>query len=81
MTAWLRRNTVPVITVPVLIVLGASALVVAGLEILDALAASEPLDGADGEAALTIGGLIKVTLFLAVPAAITLAIRGRAKTP
>lgn len=76
MTAWLRRNTVPIV-----IVLVASALVIAGFELLDSLAASEPLEVAAGDDALNVGGLIKVTLFLAVPGAITLAVRGRSSAP
>lgn len=72
MKAWLERNALPIA-----IVLLASVVVIGAWELLDAYVASEPLAAPNGSEALTIGGLIKVTLFLLVPGLITLAIRRR----
>ncbi len=78
MNAWLSRNTVPI-----LLVLAASAVVIAGFEILDAVAGgptAEPTTetGAaadDLQGIASLAGLIKVALFLLIPGAITVAVR------
>lgn len=79
MNAWLSRNTVPIV-----IVLAASAAVVGIFELLDAFATSTPVvDGAEGaelEGAATIAGLIKVVAFLVVGAALTMLVRRRLRT-
>lgn len=72
MRAWLGRNASPITIVAL-----ASVLVIGAWELLDAFVASEPLDVIEGNDALTIGGIIKVALFLLVPGLITLAIRRR----
>ena len=76
MTAWLRRNTAPI-----MIIVVASALVIAVAELLNAFTTSERVDTTDADAALHVGGLVKVAIFLAVPGAITLAVRRRQSPP
>jgi hypothetical protein len=75
MNAWFKRNTVPIA-----IVLVASVVVIAGFELLDELTSSEPLGPVEGEASLTVAGLIKVTLFMLVPGWITVAVRRRQRS-
>jgi len=69
--SWLRRNLRPIAWV-----LLASAAVILAFEILDAVVASGPPSEAEAEEAmgLTVAGLIKVTLFLAVGYGITIAV-------
>ena len=70
---WLRRNTMPIVWVLV-----ASAVVIGLFEVVDAFVGS----GVAGEVVETeeppaFAGIIKVTLFIAIPFAITLAVRRR----
>lgn len=76
MSTWLSRNTRPI-----LVVLAASAVVVAAFEVLDAIVASSPIEEVPGEEAAEFGGiavlagLIKVSLFLAIGVGITFLVR------
>lgn len=75
MTAWLSRNTRPILAV-----LAASAVVIVGFEVLDALASSPAAPAASEEEAelggvAVLAGLIKVTAFLGVGAGLTLLVR------
>lgn len=75
MTAWLRRNTLPILGT-----VAAAGLVIFGFEALDSFTASgavsmNPETETDAQGALAFAGLIKVTLFLAVPIGVTLFLR------
>ncbi len=79
MNAWISRNTVPI-----LLVLAGSAAVIVAFEVLDAVAggpAASPATATEAEAGdelqgiASLAGLIKVSLFLLIPGAITLAVR------
>lgn len=77
MSAWLSRNAKPIA-----VVLVASAVVIGVLELLAALAGSDPRTttagaGEDLEGAAALAGLIKVVAFLTVSGAITLIVRRR----
>lgn len=72
MSAWLKRNTMPVV-----IVFVAAAVVIGAWELVDSLLASEPFAAETGDETLTLAGLIKVAMFLLVPGLITLAVRRR----
>ena len=74
---WLRRNAAPIGWV-----LLASAVVIAAFELIDSFSAATPVNdvdeaGADLEGIAALAGLIKVALFMAIPAAVTLAVRSR----
>ena len=74
---WLRRNAAPIAWV-----LLAAAAVIAAFEIIDIFTTATPSTDVDEAAAdlegiAALAGVIKVALFLAVPAAITIAIRRR----
>lgn len=70
--SWLRRNARPILWV-----LLASAVVIMGFEIVDAVVGGGAPADEDAEAAmgLSVAGLIKVTAFLAVGYAVTAAVR------
>lgn len=75
--SWLRRNTAPIAWVLV-----AAAVVIFAFEAIETLSSTTPSaateeTGADLEGFAALAGLVKVALFLAVPAAITLAVHGR----
>lgn len=76
MTAWLKRNALPVA-----LVLLASALVVGAFELIDALSDSGPVTGEAAADELSgvasLAGLIKVSLFLGVGALIARPLRRR----
>lgn len=78
MTAWLRRNTFPI-----LVTIAAAALVIIAFEVIDAVAPSTDVarsNAAEGVALQetpAIAGLIKVALFLAVSMGVTLLVRRR----
>lgn len=76
MSAWLKRNTGPI-----LIVVAASAVVIGGSELLDSLSTSQPFEAEGASAALTVGGLVKVALFMLIPGLITLAVRRHQREP
>ena len=75
MTAWLRRNSLPILAT-----LAAAALVIIGFEALDSVTAggavtANPETATEAQGGLAFAGLIKVTLLLAVPIGVTLFIR------
>ncbi len=76
--SWLRRNSAPIGWV-----LLAAAVVIAGFEVIDAFNETTPTTAvteaadADLDGVAVLAGLLKVALFLTLPAAITLAVRRR----
>lgn len=76
MTAWLRRNTFPILAT-----IAAAALVIIAFEVIDAVTPSTDLASITAEAevaaqeAPAIAGFIKVALFLAVSMGVTLFVR------
>lgn len=80
MTAWLRRNMLPILAT-----VAAAALVIVALEAIDAIIASPDLTTINGTAeaegaAPVLAGMVKVGLLLAVPAGVTLAVRRKGET-
>ncbi len=76
---WLKRNSAPI-----LMVIAAAAIVIGAMEVVDALTTSTPLapeasDEAGFEGIAVLAGLMKVTLFLVVSIAATLAVRRRSR--
>lgn len=75
MTAWLSRNAMPIGIVVV-----ASAAVIGAFELIDLLTASAPVAGNEAETpagVASIGGLIKVALFLGAGALVARSLRRR----
>ncbi len=77
MKPWLSRNTMPIV-----LVLVASALVVGAFEAIDAFAGESPqlvneASGAEPAGVASVGGLIKVAAFLGIGALIAKPIRSR----
>lgn len=81
MRAWAQRNIGPIA-----LTLVAAALVIAAVELLDAVVGSTPSSTTDAaaeaavEGAAAFAGLIKVSLFLAVGAGLTVLVRRRLAT-
>lgn len=76
MMPWLQRNTVPI-----LVVILASAAVIGAFELIDGLTSSSPVDDIEAseelEGLASLSGLIKVAAFLLVGAGVARLIRRR----